>query len=49
MTAFVAGNDFKSSPGRETNSRNKRIPKPNAVYVLAARSDNEFAARFVAG
>jgi hypothetical protein len=49
MTVFVAGNDFESSPGRKTNSRDKRIPKPNAVYVLAARSDDEFAARFVAG
>ena len=49
MTAFVAGNDLESSPNRESNAQNKRIPKPNAVYVLATRSDDEFAARFVAG
>jgi hypothetical protein len=49
MTALVAGNDLKSSPDRESNSRDKRIPKPNVVYVLVARSDDELAARFVAG
>jgi hypothetical protein len=49
MTAFVAGNDLQPGPNRESNSRHERIPKPNAVYVLAARSDDEFAARFVGG
>jgi hypothetical protein len=49
MAALVAGNDFQSSPDGESNSRNERIPKPNAVYVLAAGSNDEFAARLVAG
>ena len=49
VTAFVAGNDLQPGPNRESNSRYKGIPKPNAVHVLAASSHDEFAARFVAG
>src|SRR5579863_4494268 len=49
MTPFVARNDLESRADRESNSRDKRIPKPNAVYILAARSNEEFAAGSVIG
>src|SRR5229473_1216064 len=49
MTAFVACNDFESSPDGESNSQDKRIPKTNVVHVLSTCSEDEFAARFVAG
>jgi hypothetical protein len=49
MTAFVASNDLQPGSDRESNARDERIPKPNAVYVLATHSDDEFAARFVGG
>jgi len=49
MAAFVARNDFESRSDRESDSRDKRIPKANAVDVLGARSHDDFAARFVVG
>lgn len=49
MTEFVAGNDLESSADREAQSRNKRIPKANVVYIFSTRLEDEFAARFVAG
>src|ERR1700730_8679044 len=49
MTAFMAFNDFESSPDRESNSQDKRIPKANVVHVLSACSEDEFAAGFVVG
>src|ERR1700682_4972983 len=49
MTALVARNDLESSANRESNSRDKMIPKPNAVYILATRSDEEFTAGSVLG
>src|SRR5215469_13947523 len=48
MTAFVAHNDLKSSPDCEPKSGDERIPKANAVYVLASSPDNDVAARLVA-
>ena len=48
MTALVACNDLESSPDRESKSRDERIPKANAVYVLAPCFEDELAARFVA-
>lgn len=49
MTAFVAGNDLESRADGEANSRGKRIPKTDAVHVLASRMDDEFAACLIAG
>ena len=48
MTAFVAHNDLQSSPDCEPKSWDERIPKANAVYVLASSADNDVAARLVA-
>ena len=49
MTALVARDDLESSTDRKSNSRDKRIPKANAVYILATRPDEEFAAGSVLG
>ena len=49
MTAFMADNDLKSGTDGESNSRDKRIPKANAVDVFGARVDHEFPAGFVSG
>jgi len=47
MTAFMADNDLESGTDGESNSRDKRIPKTNAVDVFGARADDEFPAGFV--
>jgi hypothetical protein len=44
MTAFMADNDLESRTDSESNSRDKRIPKVNAVDVFGARADHEFPA-----
>src|ERR1700721_3958435 len=49
MTPLVARDDLESRADCESNSRDKRNPKPNSVYILAARSDEEFAASSVVG
>jgi hypothetical protein len=49
MTAFMADNDLESGTDGESNSRDKRIPKANAVDVYGARTDHEFPAGFVSG
>jgi len=49
MTAFMADNDLESGTDGESNSRDKRIPKVNAVDVFGARADHEFPAGFVSG
>ena len=49
MTAFMADNDLESGTDGESNSRDKRIPKANAVDVFGARADHEFPAGFVSG
>ncbi len=45
----MADNDLESGTDGESNSRDKRIPKANAVYVFGARADDEFPAGFVSG
>src|ERR1700757_3110500 len=47
MTAFMADNDLESGTDGESNSRDKRIPKANAVEVFGAGTDHEFPAGFV--
>ena len=47
MTAFMADNDLESGTDGESNSRDKRIPKANAVDVFGARAGHEFPAGFV--
>jgi hypothetical protein len=47
MTAFMADNDLESGTDGESNSRDKRIPKANAVEVFGAGADHEFPAGFV--
>jgi hypothetical protein len=47
MTAFMADNDLESGTDGESNSRDKRIPKANAVDVFGAPADHEFPAGFV--
>jgi len=49
MTAFMADNDLESGTDGESNSRDKRIPKANAVDVFRARADHDFPAGFVSG
>ena len=49
MTAFMADNDLESGTDVESNSRDNRIPKANAVDVFGARADHEFPARLVSG
>jgi len=49
MTAFMADNDLESGTDGESNSRDKRIPKANAVDVSGARTDHEFPAGYVSG
>jgi len=49
MTAFMADNDMESGTDAKSNSRNKRIPKANAVDVFGARPDHEFPAGLVSG
>ena len=49
MTAFMADDDLESGTDSESNSRDKRIPKANAVDVFGARADHEFPAGFVSG
>src|SRR5262249_41675251 len=48
MTAFVAHNDLQSSTDCEPKSWDERIPKANAIYVLASSADDDVAARWVA-
>lgn len=48
MTALVAHNDLKSGPDSEPKSWDERIPKANAVYVLASSAADDVAARLVA-
>ena len=36
MTAFMADNDLESGTDGESNSRDKRIPKANAVDAFSA-------------
>ena len=47
MTAFVAHNSLESSPYRESNPWKKRVPEANAVYVVAASSEDNVAACLV--
>ena len=49
MTAFMADNDLEPGTDGVSNSREKRIPKANAVDVFGARADHEFPAGFVPG
>jgi hypothetical protein len=49
MTAFMADNDLESGTDGESNSRDKRIPKANAVDVFGARADHDFPAGVVSG
>ena len=49
MTAFMADNDLQSGTDGESNSRDERIPKADAVDVFGARADHEFPAGFVSG
>ena len=49
MTAFMADNDLESGTDGESNSRDKRIPKANAIDVSGARANHEFPAGFVSG
>jgi hypothetical protein len=49
MTAFMADNDLESGADGESNSRDNRIPKANAVDVFGARAHHEFPAGFVSG
>src|SRR5258708_35284355 len=49
MTAFMADNDLESGTDGESNSRDKRIPKANAVDVFGVRADHKFPAGFVSG
>jgi len=49
MTAFMADNDLESGTDGESNSRDKRIPKANAVDIFGARAGHEFPAGFVSG
>jgi hypothetical protein len=49
MTAFMADNDLESGTDGKSNSRDKRIPKPNAVEVFGACADHEFPAGLVSG
>jgi hypothetical protein len=48
MSAFVANQDFQSSPNRESKPGKKRIPEANPVYVDAASPDDKVAASLVA-
>src|SRR5215472_6805708 len=48
MTALVAHNDLQSSPDCEPKSWDERIPKANAVYVLASSADDDVAAQLIA-
>jgi len=48
MTALVAHNDLQSGPDCEPKSGDERIPKANAVYVLASSADDDVSARLVA-
>ena len=45
MTAFMADDDLESGTDSESNSRDKRIPKANAVDVFGVCADHEFPAR----
>jgi len=45
----MADDDLESGTDGESNSRDKRIPKVNAVDVFGARTDHEFPAGFVSG
>ena len=49
MTTFMADNDLESGTDGESNSRDERIPKANAIDVFGARADHEFPAGFVSG
>jgi hypothetical protein len=49
MTAFMADDDLESGTDSESNSRDKRIPKANAVDVFGVCADHEFPAGFVSG
>ena len=49
MAPFMADNDLESGTDGESNSRDNRIPKANAVDVFGARAHHEFPAGFVSG
>jgi hypothetical protein len=49
MAAFMADDDLESGTDGETNSRDKRIPKANAVEVFGARTEYELPIGFVSG
>ena len=49
VTAFMDDNDLESGTDGESNSRDKRVPKANAVDVFGARADHEFPAGLVSG
>src|SRR5215472_5530393 len=48
MAALVPDNDHQSCPHCEPKSWDERIPKANAVYVLAASASDDVAARLIA-
>jgi len=49
MATLVADDDLESGTDGESDSRDKRIPKANAVDVFSLRADHEFPAGFVSG
>src|SRR5215472_9477927 len=46
VAALVARDDFESSAHGETQPGNQRIPEADAVDILGARPNDQFAARF---
>jgi hypothetical protein len=49
VTALMAGDDLEASADGEADSRNQWIAKANAVDVLGASFDDQFAAGLIAG
>ena len=49
MTAFMADNNLESGTDGESNSRDKRIPKADAVDIFGACADHELPEGFVSG
>ena len=46
---MVAGNEFERGADGEAKSRQKRIPKADAVHIFLTGLNDEFAAGFIAG
>ena len=49
VAPFVTGDDVEAGADGEANSRNEWIAKANAVDVLGASFDDQFAAGLIAG